>query len=241
MRAWLFIGLGVCGAASWVTSPCAAQGAEAAVDGAATAATQARAAGVCASDVAEIDAAVAAYRAASPGVVRRALSEYLDHLTHQLAGCVATAAPSTGRSLRDRSGGGAIGGAGDLGELREQGESGPAQPTVSIPTASATAAGTGHFAEQQVLREIRTHRSAVQACYERALRTAPTVHGRVSIEITITTSGAVTNAHVIEDGAGNAGLNACVVGVLSRFRFSPGPTGGSVTYTFPFDFQPTTP
>lgn len=37
---------------------------------------------------------------------------------------------------------------------------------------------------------------------------------------------------------GSPAVAECVVSTISRFRFTPGPEGGSVTFAYPFVFAP---
>jgi hypothetical protein len=53
-------------------------------------------------------------------------------------------------------------------------------------------------------------------------------------------SGEVEGVRIVEDTLTppRAALGACVVRVVDAFEFHPGPSGGSVSYTFPFVFEP---
>jgi hypothetical protein len=50
----------------------------------------------------------------------------------------------------------------------------------------------------------------------------------------------VEGVRIVEDTLTppRAALGACVVRVVDAFEFHPGPSGGSVSYTFPFVFEP---
>jgi TonB family protein len=168
----------------------------------------------------------------------------------QAAG-VGVASSSTGGTLRDRSGGGTVGGSGDLSGLRHAGgdtgareEGGAIQEAAPrgrfrTDTGDIEEDGSGDFDQQVVVRMITTRRSAIQACYERELRAAPTLSGRISVQMTIQESGSVSGVHVTDNTmAGGDAVGACVVRVIQGFRFNPGPDGGSVSFTFPFVFEP---
>jgi TonB family protein len=98
--------------------------------------------------------------------------------------------------------------------------------------------GSGDFDSSTVRQMISRRIRAIQACYERALRQNPNAAGRVVVRFTIETSGTVSNASAVENSTGDPGVATCVVGTVGRFRFSPGPTGGSVTVSYPFVFAP---
>lgn len=94
------------------------------------------------------------------------------------------------------------------------------------------------FHRQRVIDAVEAHRRLVTACYERELARAPTLAGRVRVELTILTSGRVANVHVVEDTIGVEALGQCLIDVVEGFSFEPGPRDGSLTYAFPFVFSP---
>lgn len=94
------------------------------------------------------------------------------------------------------------------------------------------------FDPQIVVRAINRRRSAIQACYERTLRAAPTLAGRVTVQMTIRPSGDTDDVHVVSPAAGLEVVGACVVRVVDGLFFDPGPMDGAVTFTFPFVFEP---
>lgn len=96
--------------------------------------------------------------------------------------------------------------------------------------------GAGLFDAGRVARELRIRIRAMHTCYERNLRIEPSLDGSLLAHLTIEPSGVVRDVRVSEDGTGSDALAACVTGTLSQFRFSPGPEGGSVTYSYPFTF-----
>ncbi len=98
--------------------------------------------------------------------------------------------------------------------------------------------GSGDFDASVVRQMIARRIRAIQACYERSLRQNPNAAGRVVVRFTIQESGTVSGASAVENSTGDPGVADCVVGTVARFRFSPGPTGGSVTVSYPFVFAP---
>jgi TonB family protein len=110
---------------------------------------------------------------------------------------------------------------------------GHSEPVAPDPTSLGT------FDQQAVVRMIVERRAAIQACYENELATAATLTGRIAVQMTIEESGATEGVRVTDSSmAGGEAVAACVVRVVDEFEFDPGPTGGSVTYTFPFVFEP---
>ncbi len=159
-------------------------------------------------------------------------------------------ASSGSGTLRDRSGGGRVGTGGDIGGLRRaEGGTTASQEGGTVTEAAPrgrfraiadadSESGSGDFDPQTVVRAINTRRSAIQACYERELRSQPTLAGRVTIQMTIQEAGNVTGVHATANTTGNDDVASCVSRVVGGLRFSPGPSDGSVTYTFPFVFEP---
>jgi len=48
----------------------------------------------------------------------------------------------------------------------------------------------------------------------------------------------VSKAKALDNSSGDAAFGSCVVGVVQRLRWSEGPSGGSVTFQYPFVFAP---
>ena len=96
--------------------------------------------------------------------------------------------------------------------------------------------GEGALDASQVARVIRGQLGGIRSCYERALRNNPTLSGRLTAHFTIGTSGRVTSVN--SDGLSEApDVGTCVSGVFRRMVF-PAPDGGSVDFSFPFNFAP---
>lgn len=164
---------------------------------------------------------------------------------------VGVATTAGGGQLRERSGGGGVGGGQEgLGGLaatkagtQARTEGGAVQERVvrgrfRAPADADDESGAGDFDARVVIRMIQTRQAAIRACYERELRSDPTLSGSIRVSLTIQETGSVTNVRATENSMGNAGVASCIVGVIQRFRFTPGPDGGSVTFQFPFVFEP---
>ncbi|MBK8169300.1 MAG: TonB family protein [Sandaracinaceae bacterium] len=171
----------------------------------------------------------------------------------QAAG-VGVATGASGSTLRQRGGGGdgsgegaGLGGlaaAGGAGATAAQGE-GAAVAEVRVRGRTQVEdgdaiGGDGDFDQSNVVRMIRTRISAIRACYEQQLRRNPALEGKVTVEFTIQTTGSVSGAHATENTTNDPAVATCVVSTVSRFRFNPGPEGGSVVFSYPFVFAPQT-
>lgn len=156
-----------------------------------------------------------------------------------------------GGQLRTRGGGGSGSGeAGSLGMLAAAQGAGMSvmegmaimerriRGMVNVGSGGGDIGGSGDFDQSVVVRTINRRRRAIQSCYERELRNNPSLAGRVTVQFTIQERGNVTGARAAENTTGSPAVANCVVSTVRRFRFNPGPTGGSVTYSFPFVFAP---
>ena len=89
---------------------------------------------------------------------------------------------------------------------------------------------------EQVLRVVNSNLHAIQACYERALMTNPTMSGRIAFDWTVATNGRVKNVRVRSSTLENPKVANCIAKKIKRWKF-PRPKGGEATITFPFLFR----
>ncbi len=82
----------------------------------------------------------------------------------------------------------------------------------------------GDVDKKAVQATIRRRMSALQHCYEKALRTQPNLKGKMSFTITINTMGRVTKVIVEEDSLGVGTVKGCTKGKIKGWRF---PTEGA--------------
>jgi TonB family protein len=98
--------------------------------------------------------------------------------------------------------------------------------------------GSGDFDAALVVAMIKKRIGAIRACYEKELKRNPTLAGKVTIEFTIQPQGNVTGVKVAQNTTGDDNVGTCVKNAVGGFRFSPGPEGGSVSFSYPFVFAP---
>jgi TonB family protein len=98
--------------------------------------------------------------------------------------------------------------------------------------------GSGEFDATLVQRQIKLRIKSITRCYESELRKNPSLAGKVTVTFTIQQRGNVTDAKATENTTGSPAVAECVTRTIGRFRFNPGPDGGSVTFRYPFVFQP---
>jgi TonB family protein len=161
-------------------------------------------------------------------------------------------ATSLSGTLREHSGG-ALGSGQQLGLDALAAQGGPRTTTAqregrepveaeirggAVLEAGGHIAGSGDFDAMLVVRKIKAQLGAIKACYERQLRSNPTLAGKVEIEFTIEERGTVSGVKVTTNSTGSTAVGSCVANAIQGFRFSPGPQGGGVTFSYPFVFAP---
>jgi hypothetical protein len=77
----------------------------------------------------------------------------------------------------------------------------------------------GDVDKKAVQATIRQRISALQHCYEKALRTEPSIQGKMTYTISISVMGSVTRVDVEEDTVGSAAVKACTTGKIKGWRF----------------------
>jgi periplasmic protein TonB len=99
-----------------------------------------------------------------------------------------------------------------------------------------TISGIGKIAESEVEWSLAEHLKKFQYCYEAALAGNPTLAGNVQMQWTISPSGSVSEARVLNSSLKNTSLHSCLVRELGQFTFS-NPQGGAVTIKKTFSLQ----
>jgi TonB family protein len=84
---------------------------------------------------------------------------------------------------------------------------------------------------------VRKRLRSIQDCYEKELKRDSSLQGKIEIEFTIGSTGAVEDARVSSNKMGSDAVGDCIVSRVRRWRF-PQPDGGSVTVNYPFIFTP---
>lgn len=98
----------------------------------------------------------------------------------------------------------------------------------------------GDADKKAVQATIRNRMSALQSCYEKALRANTGLSGKISYTITISVMGTVTNVQVLDDSLQDEGVKNCTVAKIKGWRFptTPGAQASSdVTFSVVFSGQ----
>ncbi len=82
----------------------------------------------------------------------------------------------------------------------------------------------GDVDKKAVKATIRRRMSALQHCYEKALRTQPSLQGKMTYTIEVSVMGSVTRVAIEEDTVGSPVVTSCTKGKIKGWRF---PTQGA--------------
>jgi hypothetical protein len=97
--------------------------------------------------------------------------------------------------------------------------------------------GDGTLDAGRVAGVLRANIGGIRGCYERALRNNPTLSGRLEVRFTIGTSGRVTGSPSTSGLSAAPDVGSCIASRVRSLVF-PAPEGGSVDFSFPFNFAP---
>lgn len=96
----------------------------------------------------------------------------------------------------------------------------------------------GGLDANSIKRTVRRHLPAVKHCYEQELRRNPKLKGKVTLEVSVSASGVVSNSEVLESNMNSPRMMKCLLGAIRRWRFAR-PTSGEVVFSYPFIFEAT--
>ncbi len=91
--------------------------------------------------------------------------------------------------------------------------------------------------QKQIRDEITLQLPQVQRCYERELRRRENLSGQVTVAFTVTASGGTEGARILRDTLNVAPMNACILQVVARWRFSP-QESGPIAIEYPIRLKP---
>jgi len=94
--------------------------------------------------------------------------------------------------------------------------------------------GVSEADREMIRREIRKHRGAFEACYERELLVDETLSGTVDTNFAIMANGEVRAVRA--EGVSKR-VSSCVAGVLGNIGFPANSTGSILKVTYPFSFR----
>jgi TonB family protein len=151
--------------------------------------------------------------------------------------------PSAGVQIGGAAGGVATSGINSLirkdgaaGSLGGKGDRAVAGKVTTQPRLSSIK-GAGQLSKDEIQRVINAHVGEIQYCYEKQLRGNSGLAGRVVLEWTVTTTGAVSVVKVSTSSLSSSDATNCMMDRIKKWRF-PKPRGnGGVTVVYPFVFN----
>lgn len=108
----------------------------------------------------------------------------------------------------------------------------PPPPTNTAPTVDVAAEH-----RKAVNRTVRQQQGDIQACYDRAKMTTPSLAGVVVVGATLAPNGSVTSSRIVSTTARSTQLESCLTDRFRAWTFPPAPPGASndISYTFRFE------
>lgn len=99
---------------------------------------------------------------------------------------------------------------------------------------SGTCSGS---ADSTLRAALRQRGGAAKGCYDKALRSKPTLQGKLMVALRLSPNGSVCSASVVSDSLGDASVSNCI---MQNFRSAsyPKPKGGCVDVQVPLNLVP---
>lgn len=95
----------------------------------------------------------------------------------------------------------------------------------------------GTLDRSQIREVVVAHIPEIRFCYNQALTRDPAARGRIVLDFTIGSEGAVTRSEIAESDVGDLQMSECVRLAVVAWKF-PRPVGGAVQVNYPFAFEP---
>jgi TonB family protein len=113
-----------------------------------------------------------------------------------------------------------------------------APPGVPAALAARGATPATSIDKEVIRRVVRKNTPALRRCYQQALAKQPGLVGRMFVRFTITPSGRVSSAVVVESTLQNPEMEVCVLRVIHQMLF-PTNRVGNLIINYPFVFNST--
>jgi hypothetical protein len=111
-------------------------------------------------------------------------------------------------------------------------------PDLGNPNLAKVVFGGARLPPHVIQGAVRSHYSALRACYEQGLARDPNLSGKLQVRFVISRTGAVSHlAAAPETSLPDADAVQCMLRVFEQMTF-PEPAGGIVTVVYPIQFQP---
>ena len=90
---------------------------------------------------------------------------------------------------------------------------------------------------RSLMAVVERYKSGIKFCYDNALKKAPQLQGKITLQMDIEPDGSVRGLVVQQDGVGDAALQRCICSQIGSWRF-PAIEAGTVRFTLPLVFTP---
>jgi TonB family protein len=90
---------------------------------------------------------------------------------------------------------------------------------------------------RSLMAVVERYKSGVRFCYETALKSSPSLAGKITLQMDINASGSVERLDVNGDTLGQPELQGCIRAQVRNWRFQAIPAG-TVRFTLPLVFTP---
>ncbi len=130
--------------------------------------------------------------------------------------------------------------AGDLGRTGSSQGVGTGEKKVHAVKAKVSSSGgvSGSLSATSVRGKISRYVGGIRYCYEKELKTDPTLNGKVSVSFAISGSGDAGSCSVTANTVGSSSVGSCVCRRINRWKFDPPEDGGSSSVSYTFIFTP---
>ena len=91
--------------------------------------------------------------------------------------------------------------------------------------------------EDDVVTVVKKKKGQVRSCYEKELKGNPDLSGLVQVAWTVTSSGGVSDVHILANSTGNHDMEGCIKRTIGGWNF-PASRGAAVDIEYPFRFVP---
>lgn len=118
---------------------------------------------------------------------------------------------------------------------------GVARSGIDVVDEGLSTEGTGSTAwgrdSRSLMAVVQRYKSGVKFCYDNTLKQRPNLQGKITLQMDILASGAVSDLRVVGDTLGDAALQRCILAQVRNWRFQA-IDAGTVRFTLPLVFSP---
>jgi TonB family protein len=105
-------------------------------------------------------------------------------------------------------------------------------------TRSGGASGAGSRPYEEIELVFQKNKGRIFSLYNRALRSDPSLQGKVVVELTISPDGKVTKCRIVSSELNNPELENQLISRIKLFQFQPRNNVDTLVVKYPIDFLP---